>query len=414
MPGEINSIRVDGARLWKMLERSAEIGPGDAGGLRRLALTDPDRDMRDQFAVWCREAGLTVSVDQAGNMFGRMAGQEDLPPVTVGSHFDTTVAGGRYDGNLGVLAGLEIVRTLRDHQITPRRPIEVINWSNEEGTRYAPPMAASSVFAGKTSLDWLHALTDDDGLTFGAELERIGYLGADPVGGRELDSYFELHIEQGPELYAKGVPVGIVTGGYTSCGMIVRFTGSTAHSGPTPMDKRQNALVGAAKFIAAINDIGWQFAPIGKSTATRVNVWPNKPGIIPALAEASVDMRHKDPAVTKQMVELARAAMRTAAEEARVSAEILTEWRFGDEAFDADLIDLVRTTARGLGIEPMDLLSQAGHDAYHMCGVTPTVLVFSPCVDGISHNESEDVEYEPTIQAVDVLCQAVLARAMRG
>jgi len=408
-----DTLRIDGKRLWQTIERSAEIGPGRAGGLHRLALSDADREMRDQFAAWCADTGLEVTVDAGGNMFARMAGREDLPPVTIGSHFDTTAAGGRFDGILGVLAGLEIVRTLKDQGIAPRRPIEVINWTNEEGTRFAPPMAASSVFAGKQKLDWLHALKDDDGIGFGDELKRIGYDGPAPVGGRPLDSYFELHIEQGPELHAKGLPMGIVTGGYSSYGMNVVFRGRTAHSGPTPMSSRQNALVGAAKFIAAVNDIGWEFAPIGKTTAPRVQVWPNKPGIIPDHAEATVDMRHADPEITEEMVSRAHAALATAAEEAKVTAEIVTEWRFGTETFSAELIDLVRDTARQMGVQPLDMLSQAGHDAYHLSAVTPTVLVFSPCIDGISHNEAEDVEYEPTITAIDVLLNAVLTRANR-
>ncbi|MEM0990443.1 MAG: Zn-dependent hydrolase [Pseudomonadota bacterium] len=406
-------VQIDGQRLWQTIGRSSEIGPGRPGGLHRLALSDADRDMRDQFAAWCADTGLPVSVDAAGNMFARMGGREDLPPVTIGSHFDTTAAGGRFDGVLGVLAGLEIVRTLKDQGIVPRRPIEVINWTNEEGTRFAPPMAASSVFAGKQSLEWLHGLKDDDGISFGDELTRTGYDGPAPVGGRPLDSYFELHIEQGPELHAKGLPLGIVTGGYSSYGMNVVFRGRTAHSGPTQMEVRQNALVGAAKFIAAINDIGWAFAPVGKTTAPRIQVWPNKPGIIPDHAEATVDMRHADPDTTEEMVRQAHAALATAAKEANVTAEIVTEWRFGTERFSDDLIGLVRHTARSMGVEPLDMLSQAGHDAYHLSAVTPTVLLFSPCIDGISHNEAEDVEYAPTITAVNVLLQAALARADR-
>ncbi|MEM6441048.1 MAG: M20/M25/M40 family metallo-hydrolase, partial [Pseudomonadota bacterium] len=246
---------------------------------------------------------------------------------------------------------------------------------------------------------------------FGEALRGIGYDGPAPVGGRPLDSYFELHIEQGPELHAKGLPLGIVTGGYSSCGMSVVFTGRTAHSGPTPMAERRNALVAAARFIAAMDDLGREMAPIGKTTAPRLVVWPNKPGIIPDHAVATVDMRHADPEVTERMVRRARAALADAAERANVEAEITAEWRFGTEVFSPELIDLVRAKAREQGIDPPDMLSQAGHDAYHMTKVTPTALLFSPCIDGISHNEAEDVDYEPTLAAVNVLLQAVLARA---
>lgn len=409
----VGNLRIDEDRLWRTLQRSGEIGPGKAGGLRRLALSDADKTMRDEFVVWCEDAGCRVTVDAAGNIFARREGREDLPPVAVGSHLDTQVAGGWYDGILGVLAGLEIVRTLQDHDIVTRRPIEIVNWSNEEGARFAPPMAGSAVFAGRQPLDWLYGLTDDDGLTFGAELDRIGYKGMAPAETRPLDAYFELHIEQGPELYEAGRSLGVVIGGYATHGLNVIFRGETAHSGPTPMAKRRNALVGAAKFIAAVNDIGWSQAPIGKATASRISVWPNKNGILPEYAEVTVDMRHRDRAVTDVMVAETRAALAKAAEEAQVEFEIEKEWTFGDEVFDPDCIALVCEKARALGIEPVEIYSQAGHDAYNLCTVAPTALIFSPCVDGISHNEREDVERAPTVESVNVLCQAVLDRADR-
>lgn len=408
-----NQIEINAERLFKTIGRSAEIGVGKAGGLRRLALSDADKQVRDEFVEWCRDAGCTVRVDQAGNIFARMEGRENLPPILVGSHLDTQMAGGRYDGILGVLAGLELVRCLKDHGITPKRPIEIVNWANEEGARFAPPMAASSVFAGTKTLDWLYALTDDDGVTYGDELERIGYKGEVEAKAFQIDAYFELHIEQAPELYEKGLPLGVVTGGYKSHGMNVIFHGETAHSGPTAMDKRHNALVGAAKFISAVNDIGWAHAPTGKSTASRLNVWPNKNGILPDYAETTVDMRHEDQATTDAMVAKAYVALKEAAEAAQVTYEIESEWSFGTEVFDQDCIDLVSKVARDHGIEPLMMRSQAGHDAYNMCAVAPTALIFCPCIDGITHNESEDVERAPTVQAVNVLLHSVLARAER-
>lgn len=407
------TIEINADRLFETLDRSARIGPGRAGGLRRLALTDADREMRDTFVQWCEDSGCTVRVDQAGNIFARMEGSADLPPVLVGSHLDTQMAGGRYDGILGVLTGLEIVRSLRDNGITQKRPIEVVNWANEEGARFAPPMSSSAVFAGTKTLDWLYALTDDDGLTFGDELERIGYKGAAEAKAFPIDAYFELHIEQGPELHEKGLPLGVVVGGYKSHGMNVIFRGETAHSGPTAMEKRRNALVGAARFISAVNDIGWEHAPIGKSTASRVALWPNKNGILPDYAETTVDMRHRDQDVTDRMVEQARTALADAAEAARVDYEIEAEWTFGTEVFDETLIALVSDTARKQGIEPLMMHSQAGHDAYNLCPVAPTALIFCPCIDGITHNENEDIERAPTLQAANVVLHAVLARANR-
>ena len=228
-----------------------------------------------------------------------------------------------------------------------------------------------------------------------------------------IDAYFEFHIEQGPELHEKRLPLGIVTGGFKSHGMNVIFRGETAHSGPTPMDRRHNALVGAAKFISAVNDIGWAHAPIGKSTASRVSLWPNKNGILPDYAETTVDMRHRDQAVTDAMVAQARAALADAARAAQVEYEIEAEWTFGDETFDTELIELVSTTARAQGIEPLRMHSQAGHDAYNLCRVAPTALIFCPCIDGITHNEAEDIAREPTLEAANVVLHAVLARADR-
>src|SRR5687768_2019946 len=280
MPG---TLTVNGARLWDTILASARIGPGRTPtGLRRLALTDADREMRDLFARWCRDAGCTVTVDRMGNMFARRPGSDDsLPPVLVGSHLDTQIAGGRYDGILGVLAALEIVRTFNDAGVRTRRPIEIVNWTNEEGARFQPPMLGSAVFAGVRTLEWGHARTDDAGRTVGEELRRIGYAGTAPVGGRAVDAYFELHIEQGPLLDDKGIPVGVVAGTYAVRGMNVEIRGETAHSGPTPMAARRNALVGGAMLIVAVNEIGWSYAPDGKATTSRIEVCRTSPASCP-------------------------------------------------------------------------------------------------------------------------------------
>jgi len=414
MSARANVLRIDGERLWSTLERSAEIGPGRAQGLCRLPLTDADREMRDQFVDWCREAGCTISIDRIGNIFARRPGEDEaLPPVLIGSHLDTQVAGGKYDGILGVLAGLELVRTLNDRAITTRRALEVVCWTNEEGARFQPPMMCSAAFARVLEVDWILACEDDDGLVFGDELRRIGYDGSAPVGGRDIDAYFELHIEQGPELEANDTPLGIVTGGYFTRGMVIEITGENAHSGPTPMDKRKNALVGAAMMIVAANDIGWQQHPPGKSTSTRIKVWPNKPGILPDYAQITVDFRHPEKDTTLAMEINMKAAIEECCERANVSATITQSWEFGNEVFDDECAELVRTAATELGVSYQDMLSQAGHDAYNMSRVAPTALLFSPCKDGISHNESEDIELGYTTPAVNVLLHAVLARANR-
>ncbi len=409
-----NELVVDGARLWETLTRSGEIGPGRTTGLNRPALCTADGEMRDQFVEWCRDAGLAVRVDQVGNIFARREGTENtLPPVALGSHLDTQIAGGKYDGILGVLAGLEIVRTLNDRSISTRRPLEVVCWTNEEGARYQPPMMGAGAFAGIHVLDWVLDQTDDDGKRFGDELKRIGYAGDATLPGHDLDSYFELHIEQGPELEAEGVPVGIVTGGFIAFGSQVQFHGETAHSGPTPMDKRRNALVGAAYLIAAVNDIGWKYHPDARSTSSRIQLWPNKYGILPDWAEVTVDIRHPDRETARKMADEVSGAIAEAGRKGNVDVEVVKEWEFGCDDFSTDCIDLLRNTADELGISYKEMLSQAGHDAYHVAAVAPTAMIFSPCRNGITHNEDEHIEQIDTLPAVNLLMHAVLKRANR-
>jgi len=412
---DTSRIRINEERLWGTLMRSGEIGRFGSGGLRRLALSDADKEMRDQFVSWCRDGGCEVAIDRAGNIFARLAGLEDLPPVAVGSHLDTAPAGGRFDGILGVLSGLEIIRTLQDNRIKPKRPIEVVSWTNEEGTRFPYYISGSLVFTRQKSLEWLYALTDDDKVTFGDELRRIGYAGDVPIGAHPFDSYFELHIEQGPILYEANVPVGVVIGGAAVRGVYVIFRGQTAHPGGTPMRRRKNALVGAATFIAAVNDIGWKFAPIGRTTTTRINVWPNKNGTIPSYAEVMVDMRHQDPDETKRMYVETMAAVRQCAQETGVDFEVHGEWQYGgsDVVFDQECIACIRKAAKALNLPTMDIYSQAGHDAYPVSRVAPTAMIFCPCVDGLSHSEAENIIPEQTWPSINVLLQAVLARAER-
>lgn len=413
MDGLANELRVDEARLWETIERSGTIGPGRAQGLHRLALSAADREMRDLFVAWCEAAGCTVSVDRMGNVFARRAGRDDsLPPVLIGSHLDTQVTGGRFDGILGVLAGLEVLRSLNDRGIETRRPIEVVNWSNEEGARFNPPMLASAVFAGLRELEWAYARSDNEGVTYGEALREIGYAGDAAMGGRPIEAYFELHIEQGPILEAEGIAVGLVTGGYATRGLRVEIRGETAHSGPTPMDKRRNALVGAAYLIAAVNDVGWaHHEERGKTTASQISIWPNATGILPELAQVTIDLRHPEVAGAERMLAEVEAAIAEAAAKGNVEIEVTERWRFGDERFDPGCLRQLREAAESLGIPYKEMLSQAGHDAYNMTHVCPTALIFCPCDGGITHNEAENVSREDAIPSVNVLLHAVLARA---
>lgn len=411
----LRNLSVDGDRLWRTIEASSAIGRGPNGGLRRLTLTDEDKEVRDLLARWAGDSGLGVRVDLLGNMFLRREGQQpELPPVLIGSHLDTQAAGGRFDGILGVLGGLEVLRTLNDTGVATRRAIEVVNWTNEEGARFYPPMLSSLVFSGKESVPWAEDRTDKAGIRLGDELARIGYRGDTPVGNRAIDAYFELHIEQGPKLDAARIPVGVVTGGFPTRGMRIDIAGETAHVGPTAMERRRNALVGASHVAVAIDEIGWRYsAGEGKTTAARLDLWPNLPGIISERASLFCDMRHPDGSMLEQMVSDLDAALPHCARRSRCSVEIAERWGFGGLKFDAGLIALLREAAADLGHTTMDLQSEAGHDAYNMASICPTAMIFTPCKEGISHNEKEDMTQDQALPGANVLLRAVLARASR-
>jgi N-carbamoyl-L-amino-acid hydrolase len=408
------ALRIDENRLWDSLMQSAQIGQTKNGGLRRLALSDEDRKMRDLFVKWSKEIGCTIDLDQAGNIFSRYAGRENLNPVAIGSHLDTTMNGGRFDGILGVLSGIEILRVLRDRNIIPRRPIEIVDWTNEEGVRFPAYMSGSSVFAGFRPIEWLNSLTDENGRKFRDTLYSIGYAGDLPANSRSFDSYFELHIEQGPLLYEANIPVGIVIGGAYVRGVTAKFKGQNAHSGGTPMDRRKNALVAAAKFIVEVNELGFEFSPIGRTTSNWIKVIPNKRGTIPEYSEVMVDMRHQNPDQTNRMYDRVLGLIDRCAKQTGVEWDIGEEWKFGENIrFDPDCVELIRYYSKCFEIPTMDIYSQAGHDAYPISCIAPSAMIFCPCVYGVSHNESEEVFKEQTWPAVNVMLHAVLERANR-
>ncbi|MCL7942281.1 Zn-dependent hydrolase [Halomonas sp. ATCH28] len=408
-------VRINLDRFWSTIEASALIGPGRPGGMSRLTLTDEDREMRSLFERWCTDAGLRIVIDEVGNMFARREGSEpDLPPIFIGSHLDTQINGGRFDGIAGVLAGLEIVRTLNDNGYETRRAIVIVNWTNEEGARFSPPMVASGCFAGKHQVSWVHDLIADDGARFGDELERIGYRGEQRCPGTPPDAYYELHIEQGPILDAEHRQVGIVISSYPSVGMRVKFSGETAHTGPTPMDLRKNALIAGARWLTAVDEIGWDFSVgDGKATGARLAAWPNKPGILSDYAQAICDVRHPDPVTTRVMAEKMRRAVFECAAIAGCKADIEDEWFWGGDIFDHDMIDVLHTEAERMGFDWRDIQSQAGHDAYFLATVCPTAMIFAPCRDGITHNNLESCEPEDFSAGINVLLHAAVARADR-
>jgi len=410
-----NALEIDAQRLWDSLERSAAIGRFRDVGLRRLALSAEDKEMRDLFVAWARDAGCSVEIDRLGNIFARRPGSDRaLPPVAIGSHLDTQICGGRYDGILGVLCGLEIVRTLNDRGIQTKRGIEVICWTNEEGARFSPPMMGSMAFAKVLPLDTVLATTDDAGVTVAEALDEIGYAGPVPLGQRAFDAYLELHIEQAPVLDREGCDIGIVVGGYRTQALRLTIKGDTGHAGGTPMAMRRNALVGAGYVIASLNDIGLAYAADeGRTTTTRIESFPNLPGTYAEQVKLTVDFRHIDPARFDAMRREVDAAIAAAAEKANVEVEVAEGWSWGTELFAGDCIELLRTTARELGLPYREMRSQAGHDAYAVATMAPTAMIFTPCHEGISHNVNEAIELARSVPGANLLLNAAVARANR-
>lgn len=405
--------QVNGQRLWDSLMEMARIGATPKGGVCRLALTDLDKQGRDLFVRWAKEAGCTISVDRMGNVFARRAGSDDsLAPVITGSHADSQPTGGKFDGIYGVLGGLEVIRSLNDHGITTRRAIEVVIWTNEEGSRFAPAMVSSGVFAGVFSLDYGLSRADVDGKTMGEELARIGYAGDQPVGGRPIHAAFELHIEQGPILEAEGTTIGVVHAAQGQRWYEVVFTGQESHAGPTPMPRRRDALLGAAKVIQLVNAIGHKYAPYACATVGMLQVHPNSRNVIPGRVFFTVDIRHPEDAVLSQMDADLRAGIAAAASEAAVEVTTLEQiFYYAPVAFDADCVASVRAGAQKFGYSHRDIVSGAGHDACYLAKVAPTSMVFVPCIGGISHNEIEDATPEWIEAGANVLLHAMLERA---
>lgn len=407
-------MQVKGDRLWADLMTLAQIGAGVAGGNNRMSLTDADRDGRALFAHWCREAGLAVTVDAMGNTFGRLEGRDAaLPPVLAGSHLDTQESGGRFDGPLGVLAALEAARAIREAGITPRRAIEVVNWTNEEGCRFSPGLMGSAVFAGTLPLAEAHAVTDRAGRSVGAELARIGWKGAAPVGGRPVDAYFELHIEQGPLLEQAGVTIGAVTQSCHSAFTDAICHGETSHIQSTPMPQRRNALFGAARLIEAIERTGYAHAPEGTASTVMIDAWPNNRIVLPSRVGFSYGVIHPEEAGLAAMVAAIDAAAEAIAAETGLRFEIALRRIRRPFHFAEELVALTEQVAGALGHSAMRMRTRPGHDAFNMVALCPTALIFVPCRNGLSHNETEWCEPAHCTAGAAVLAEAVLRRADR-
>ncbi|MDD2766050.1 MAG: Zn-dependent hydrolase [Opitutaceae bacterium] len=415
MAAQEGDLRIDGDRLWESIRVMAKIGPGVRGGNNRQALTDADGAARRLFRRWCEEIGARVFVDTMGNMFALYEGTEPgLDPVMAGSHLDTQPTGGKFDGVLGVLGALEVIRSLKDAGLRTRRPIEIVNWTNEEGTRFAPAMLASGVFAGVYDEAWAKARTDAAGKSFGAELGRIGFLGEEPVGGRKPYAYFELHIEQGPILEEEGVDIGVVTHVQGLTWLQVTLTGRESHTGSTPMAKRRNAGLGAARLTEVVDRIAWRNAPLAVGTVGQMDLYPNSRNIIPGRAVLTIDFRHKDKAVLDGMVAALREEAEAIAQKMGLGLAIEEVGHFDPVHFDEACVGRVRDAAKRLGLSHRDIVSGAGHDACWINRVAPTAMVFCPCVDGLSHNEEEEITKEWAVNGASVLFAAVAETAGLG
>jgi N-carbamoyl-L-amino-acid hydrolase len=409
-PGE--NLRINGERLWNSLMEMARIGPGVAGGNNRQTLTDADAEGRALFSAWCDAAGLSMGVDRMGTMFARREGTDpEALPVYVGSHLDTQPTGGKYDGVLGVLGALEVVRSLNDLGIRTRHPIVVTNWANEEGARFAPAMLASGVFAGVHSLDYAYGRKDLDGKTYGDELKRIGWQGEEEVGARKMHAYFELHIEQGPILEAEGHTIGVVTHCQGLWWLEFTLTGREAHTGSTPMTMRTNAGLAMARIFEMVQEVAMAAQPGAVGGVGQVTFSPNSRNVLPGKVVFTVDIRSPDVAKLDRM--RAEVETRAAAICAGLGVGCAVEpvGHFDPVTFAPELVARVRAAAEKLGHSHMDIISGAGHDACWAARVAPATMVMCPCVGGLSHNEAEEISPEWATAGADVLFHAVLETA---
>ncbi|WP_170348398.1 MULTISPECIES: Zn-dependent hydrolase [Ruegeria] len=412
MAAPAQNLRINGDRLWDSLMEMAKIGPGVAGGNNRQTLTDEDAEGRALFQKWCKDAGCTMGLDQMGNMFARREGADpEALPVYVGSHLDTQPTGGKYDGVLGVLGGLEIIRTLNDLDIKTKHPIVATNWTNEEGTRYAPAMLSSGVFAGMHTQDWAYDREDAEGKKFGDELNRIGWRGDEEVGARKMHAFFELHIEQGPILEAEGKDIGVVTHGQGLSWTQITVTGKDSHTGSTPMPMRKNAGLAMARILEKVDEIAWSHAPHAVGAAGHIDVYPNSRNVIPGKAVFTVDFRSPELDVITDMVNRLRVAAEDIVEEMGLQIEFEKVGGFDPVTFDEGCVKAVRDAAERLGYSHTDIISGAGHDACWINRVAPTAMVMCPCVDGLSHNEAEEISKDWAAAGADVLFHAVVETA---
>jgi N-carbamoyl-L-amino-acid hydrolase len=409
-----SNYRIDGRRLWDTLMAMAKIGATPKGGVNRVTLTEVDRSGRAQFAQWCEQAGLTLRSDSMGNMFARRPGRDNSrPPVLFGSHLDSQPTGGKFDGALGVIAGLEVMRTLDDLGIVTEAPVELINWTDEEGARFGRAMMGSAVWAGVHPETTIKSLRDADGITVAEALAAIGAEGAEPAIHTPADAYFELHIEQGPVLEREAKTIGIVTGAQAQVWFDATLTGQDSHAGTTPPDARRDALAGAAEIILLVERIMRAQGDAGRGTVGRLTVHPNSPNVVPGEIRFGCEFRHPDDAVIANIVDDFPQQATDLATARGLALRITPVFRVAATPFDADCIDLVRQACARLGYPAREMVSGAGHDAVHVAKLVPTAMIFTPCEDGLSHNEAESITPDDAEAGTQILLDVVLARANR-
>ena len=406
-----SNIQIDGDRLWKTLMEMAKIGATDKGGVCRLTMTDLDQEGRELLLEWTQGLGCTHEFDAIGNLFIRRQGRNnDRAPVMTGSHLDSQPTGGRFDGVYGVLAGLEVLRTFADHDITTDAPLELVVWNNEEGSRFSPPMMGSGVYTGIFDLEWARNIEDESGITVGQELDRLQWVGDRPFGG-PVDCYFEAHIEQGPILENEGKTIGVVNGGQGQRWFELNVFGQEAHAGPTPMALRKDALVCASEMIRFVNDLGHKHAPDACATCGLVKVLPGSRNVIPGHVWVTIDTRHPDDKMLVSMEQELRASFTEIANQHGCRYELENFWVSPATPFDRDCIKLVSEGAQINGFPYREMISGAGHDAVYMARKYPVAMIFVPCEGGISHNEIENATPEDIAAGCQVLFHAMRERA---
>jgi len=406
-------IKVNRARLKEAMDNISAVGATPRGGLHRLALGDKDKEARDMLRDWCEQAGYPMRVDRIGNMYARRAGRDESElPVLIGSHLDSQPMAGRFDGPVGVIAALEVMKTLDDHGIATDRPIDLVNWTNEEGARFQPPLLASGVFAGAYELDYALSRQDSEGVSVASELERIGYAGTH-AAGFPISSYIELHIEQGVVLEQANTTIGVVSGFVGIRDTRVSVLGENVHAGPLPMHLRKDALVGAAKMVLAAQEIGLAHTPDARVTVGRLSVPSDSHSIVPGRVDLVLDVRHPDAASLDALQAKLEGRFREIAAEHGLSVEFEPYWNYAPIVFDPKVREYIRTAANLHGYSSLDLPSRAGHDALNIAKVAPTAMIFIPCLKGISHNESEFATDEDIAAGADILLAAALAAATK-